>query len=309
VPVQFDGSGSSDPEGEPLSYVWKFGNGQITPASLSPRSSIAYISPGTFTVTLTVTDNLGLAASATTTATITAAPPPPPPEELRIVATVVATPQGAFFNGTVFGPTPLPVGSTITVTAREPDGRTATGTATIVGDAPPPPPPPPPTDPDAAEKAEAIRLINVERANAGAAALRAMANPARAIAARMSALQGQDPGFLPTPAAAVAGRGPLTNRAELARAAQDFATDLHTRGVLTHTGADGSDPGTRMRRAGWSGNTWGEVAGRGFSNAQSMVVGWMNSPGHRAILLDPNMREIGMGFVRDGGYWVGDTGG
>jgi PKD repeat protein len=75
-PVQFNGSGSNDPDGSIASYLWNFGDG-ATAASMSPAHT--YAAPGTYTVQLTVTDNSGLTGSAQTTATVTAATPPPPP--------------------------------------------------------------------------------------------------------------------------------------------------------------------------------------------------------------------------------------
>ena len=53
--VSFDGSASSDPDGTISSYVWTFGD-QGAPA-YSPTATHAYASSGTYTVTLTVTDN------------------------------------------------------------------------------------------------------------------------------------------------------------------------------------------------------------------------------------------------------------
>jgi YD repeat-containing protein len=63
----FSGAGSFDPDGSITSYSWSFGDGS-TGAGVSP--SHTYASPGTYAVTLTVTDNLGAQMSATTTASI-----------------------------------------------------------------------------------------------------------------------------------------------------------------------------------------------------------------------------------------------
>lgn len=67
VPVQFNGSGSSDPDGTIASYAWNFGDGS-TDTGVNPTH--AYATSGNFTVTLTVTDDAGATDSATTTATI-----------------------------------------------------------------------------------------------------------------------------------------------------------------------------------------------------------------------------------------------
>ena len=63
----FDGSGSSDPDGDPLGYTWSFGDGS---SATGVAPSHTYVSAGSYTVTLTVTDTHGASSSATTTATI-----------------------------------------------------------------------------------------------------------------------------------------------------------------------------------------------------------------------------------------------
>ncbi|MDP7265223.1 MAG: PKD domain-containing protein, partial [Candidatus Thermoplasmatota archaeon] len=55
--IMLDGSGSTDPDGHSLMYQWNFGDGVFADGKLS---SHLYIDSGTFTVTLTVTDEGGL---------------------------------------------------------------------------------------------------------------------------------------------------------------------------------------------------------------------------------------------------------
>ncbi len=65
--VEFDGSGSTEGDEDIDDYLWSFGDGS-TGSGKTPDHT--YRSPGTFVVTLTVTDDAGNAASASTTASI-----------------------------------------------------------------------------------------------------------------------------------------------------------------------------------------------------------------------------------------------
>ncbi len=70
--VDFNGAGSSDPDGDLLTYVWDFGD-QTSDTGATP--SHMYSAAGTFHVTLTVSDGHGGTASTTVDAVIAAAPP------------------------------------------------------------------------------------------------------------------------------------------------------------------------------------------------------------------------------------------
>jgi thermitase len=71
-PVQFDGSDSSDPDGDALTYAWDFGDGST---GSGPTPAHMFTAGGTFNVTLRVTDTSGLYGDDAATATIRAVIP------------------------------------------------------------------------------------------------------------------------------------------------------------------------------------------------------------------------------------------
>jgi serine protease len=94
---------------------------------------------------------------------------------------------------------------------------------------------------------------------------------------------------------AVAIEGRLTS------AAGGHAAEMAARGVMSHTGADGSNPGQRISRAGYPWRRWGEIVAMGQPTPEAVVTAWMNSSGHRAIILTPELTEVGI--AKSGAYW------
>ena len=83
--ANFSSAGSSDPEGDPLSYSWNFGDGQSSTAANPVHS---YANAGSYTARLTVSD--GTNSTLSTPLTITVGSPP--------TATITAPQDGAVFN-------------------------------------------------------------------------------------------------------------------------------------------------------------------------------------------------------------------
>jgi PKD repeat protein len=74
LPVNFNATASSDPEGGPLTFEWVFGDGAT---ATGPIVNHTYANAGTYTAELTVTDNLGNTDMASATITVTAPNLPP----------------------------------------------------------------------------------------------------------------------------------------------------------------------------------------------------------------------------------------
>jgi uncharacterized protein YkwD len=97
------------------------------------------------------------------------------------------------------------------------------------------------------------------------------------------------------------GLGPLTMDPELRLLARQHAADMFKRGYFSHVNPDGKDPFDRMRDA----NIVFGVAGENLALAPTLDIahdGLMNSPGHRANILNPQFGKAGIG-VLDGGVY------
>ncbi|MGW6512728.1 CAP domain-containing protein, partial [Streptomyces niveus] len=101
-----------------------------------------------------------------------------------------------------------------------------------------------------------------------------------------------------------AGCGPVSANSQLRTAALRHSQDMAAKDYFDHNSPDGKDPGDRITAAGYRWTTYGENIARGQQTAAEVMKGWMNSPGHRANILNCAFKEIGIG-VHDasGGPW------
>ncbi|WP_327278769.1 CAP domain-containing protein [Streptomyces sp. NBC_00272] len=148
--------------------------------------------------------------------------------------------------------------------------------ATLKPAAPKPPAPsvaptPEPSDGHSAEEAAVLTLVNQERAQAGC--------------------------------------GPVRANPPLAALASAFSKDMATRGFFDHTDPDGKTPWDRATNAGLGG-LGGENIARGQGDAQAVMNAWMNSPDHKANILNCEFRTLGVGayFAAGGPWWTQDFG-
>ncbi|WP_304454099.1 CAP domain-containing protein [Nocardiopsis sp. YSL2] len=98
-----------------------------------------------------------------------------------------------------------------------------------------------------------------------------------------------------------AGCGSLRVDDRLTAAAQEHSEDMDARGYMAHESPEGEGPGDRAARHGY--DAWGaENVAKGQQNAQQVMDAWMNSPGHRANILNCDLVAIGVG--ESGNAWT-----
>lgn len=90
------------------------------------------------------------------------------------------------------------------------------------------------------------------------------------------------------------GLSPLRMNAQLTALAEDYAQDMINRGFFSHTNPEGQSPFDRMRQRGISYGYAGEnlAINSSIHNAEDA---FMNSPGHRANILNSNYTQVGLG--------------
>ncbi|MBQ0853156.1 CAP domain-containing protein [Streptomyces sp. BH-SS-21] len=108
---------------------------------------------------------------------------------------------------------------------------------------------------------------------------------------------------------AKAGCSPVTASSSLAALAESFSEDMAARDFFDHTDPDGASPWDRAEKLGIA-NLGGENIARGQADAAAVMEAWMNSPGHRANILNCDFKTLGVGahFASGGPWWTQDFG-
>ena len=89
----------------------------------------------------------------------------------------------------------------------------------------------------------------------------------------------------------------LSLNSELDQAAQTKANDMVARNYWSHNTPDGSPPWVFITNAGYQYKSAGENLAYGFLTSSETISGWMNSPEHKANLLNNGFSEVGFGFA------------
>ena len=120
-----------------------------------------------------------------------------------------------------------------------------------------------------AQESEVVRLVNIERAKAGLEA--------------------------------------FTISNKLSDVARLKSKDMADNRYFSHQSPTYGSPFEMMKQFGISYRTAGENIAKGYLTAQSVVSGWMNSSGHRANILNPSFKTIGVGAYKTSNntiYWT-----
>ncbi|GHH16047.1 CAP domain-containing protein [Streptomyces lanatus] len=105
------------------------------------------------------------------------------------------------------------------------------------------------------------------------------------------------------------GCSPVAANSSLTGLAQAFSEDMAERGFFDHTSPDGASPWDRAAKTGIT-DLGGENIARGQSDAAAVMEAWMNSPGHKANILNCDFKTLGVGvhFGAGGPWWTQDFG-
>ncbi|GGQ87205.1 CAP domain-containing protein [Streptomyces flaveolus] len=108
---------------------------------------------------------------------------------------------------------------------------------------------------------------------------------------------------------AKAGCSPVAANSALRELAEDFSEAMAAQGFFDHTDPSGATPWDRAEAAGIS-DLGGENIARGQADAQAVMDAWMDSPGHKANILNCDFRTLGVGvhFGPGGPWWTQDFG-
>lgn len=99
----------------------------------------------------------------------------------------------------------------------------------------------------------------------------------------------------------------LTENSELNKVARIKSQDFVSNNYFSHTSPTYGTPFDMLRTFGIKYSAAAENIASGQRTASEVMNTWMNSPGHRANILNPNYNQIGVGVAKDNNgnlYWT-----
>jgi uncharacterized protein YkwD len=93
------------------------------------------------------------------------------------------------------------------------------------------------------------------------------------------------------------GLAPLVGDERLDRAAETRMRDMEELGYWGHRSPEGRSPFEALRLNGFAFRSAGENLARGFETPLMLVLGWLESPGHRRNLLSADFAAIGIAVI------------
>ncbi len=103
---------------------------------------------------------------------------------------------------------------------------------------------------------------------------------------------------------AKSGLKPLATDALLMNSAREKSADMSKNNYFSHTSPTLGSPFDQMKAKGIQYKAAAENIAMGQKTAAEVVKGWMESPGHRANIMNGNYTHIGIGYDAKGNYWT-----
>jgi uncharacterized YkwD family protein len=100
------------------------------------------------------------------------------------------------------------------------------------------------------------------------------------------------------------GLSPFQIDEELSKVAREKSRDMSAKNYFDHNSPTYGSPFDMMKAYGISYRAAGENIAKGQRTPQEVVKAWMDSPGHRANILNSSFTHIGVGFVEQGNHWT-----
>ncbi|MEE6452014.1 CAP domain-containing protein [Gottfriedia acidiceleris] len=101
-----------------------------------------------------------------------------------------------------------------------------------------------------------------------------------------------------------AGLKPFTVNATLSKTARLKSQDMTDKNYFDHNSPTYGSPFDMMKQFGITYNYAAENIAKGQKTPEEVVTAWMNSAGHRANILNPNLTQIGVGYDSRSNAWT-----